>query len=94
MSKSNRLREDEMQITGMLHGAKLLQFAGFPTSEVLGPDASEEEIRALIDDAFRAALGSAAQLKAQDYSWEETGRRFADTLDAMGEVPSLGNQMV
>jgi succinyl-CoA synthetase beta subunit len=49
MSKSNRLREDEMQITGMLHGAKLLQFAGFPTSEVLGPDASEEEIRALID---------------------------------------------
>ena len=31
-----------MQITGMLHGAKLLQFAGFPTSEVLGPDASEE----------------------------------------------------
>jgi len=38
-----------MQITGMLHGAKLLQFAGFPTSEVLGPDASEEEIRALID---------------------------------------------
>jgi succinyl-CoA synthetase beta subunit len=38
-----------MQITGMLHGAKLLQFAGFPTSEVLGPDSSEEEIRALID---------------------------------------------
>lgn len=38
-----------MQITGMLHGAKLLQFAGFPTSEVLGSDASEEEIRALID---------------------------------------------
>src|SRR6478609_6731618 len=38
-----------MQITGMLHGAKLLQFAGFPTSEILGPDASEEEIRALID---------------------------------------------
>ena len=50
--------------------------------------------RLLIDDAFRAALGSAAQLKAQDYSWEETGRRFADTLEAMGEVPSLGNQMV
>lgn len=50
--------------------------------------------RLLIDDDFRAALGSAAQLKAQDYSWEETGRRFADTLEAMGEVPSLGNQMV
>ena len=50
--------------------------------------------RLLIDDAFRETLGSAAPLKAQDYSWEETGRRFADTLEAMGEVPSLGNQMV
>src|SRR5206468_11813104 len=37
-----------MQVTGMLYGSKLLQFAGFPTSEVLGPDASEEEIKALI----------------------------------------------
>ena len=34
-----------MQVTGMLHGAKLLQFAGFPTSEVLGPAASEGEIK-------------------------------------------------
>jgi succinyl-CoA synthetase beta subunit len=38
-----------MQVTGMLYGAKLLQFVGFPASEVLGPDASEEEIKALID---------------------------------------------
>ncbi len=38
-----------MQVTGMLYGAKLLQFAGFPTSDVLGPDASEEEIKALIE---------------------------------------------
>jgi hypothetical protein len=38
-----------MQVTGMLYGAKLLQFAGFPTSEVLGSDASEEEIKALIE---------------------------------------------
>jgi len=38
-----------MQVTGMLYGAKLLQFAGFPTPEVLGPDASEEDIKALID---------------------------------------------
>src|ERR671927_341869 len=41
--------EDEMQVTGMLHGAKLLQFAGFPTAEVLGPDAGEAEIKALIE---------------------------------------------
>ncbi|WP_455280884.1 ATP citrate lyase citrate-binding domain-containing protein [Cupriavidus necator] len=38
-----------MQITGMLHGSRLLEFAGFPTTEVLGPGASEEEIKALID---------------------------------------------
>jgi succinyl-CoA synthetase beta subunit len=33
----------------MLHGAKLLQFAGFGTAEILGPDAGEEEIKALIE---------------------------------------------
>ncbi|HTS21027.1 MAG TPA: ATP citrate lyase citrate-binding domain-containing protein [Casimicrobiaceae bacterium] len=38
-----------MQVTGMLYGAKMLQFVGFPTAEVLGPDASEEDIKALID---------------------------------------------
>jgi succinyl-CoA synthetase beta subunit len=32
----------------MLHGARLLQFVGFPTSEVLGPGASEGEINALL----------------------------------------------
>jgi succinyl-CoA synthetase beta subunit len=37
-----------MQVTGMLHGAKLLQFVGFPTSEILGPNATEVEIEALI----------------------------------------------
>ncbi|HEV7800160.1 MAG TPA: ATP citrate lyase citrate-binding domain-containing protein [Burkholderiales bacterium] len=37
-----------MQVTGMLHGSKLLKFAGFAASEVLGPDASEEQIKALI----------------------------------------------
>src|ERR1700675_5173954 len=38
-----------MQVTGMLYRSKLLQFVGFPTAEVLGPSASEEEIKALID---------------------------------------------
>src|ERR1700719_4038403 len=37
-----------MQLSGMLQGARLLQFVGFPTSEVLGPDASEEQIKDLI----------------------------------------------
>jgi succinyl-CoA synthetase beta subunit len=37
-----------MQVTGMLHGARLLQFVGFPTPEVLGPGASESEIRAML----------------------------------------------
>jgi succinyl-CoA synthetase beta subunit len=38
-----------MQITGMLHGARLLEFVGFPATEVLGPGASEEQIKTLID---------------------------------------------
>ena len=38
-----------MQITGMLHGARLLEFAGFPATEVLGPAASEEEIKGMIE---------------------------------------------
>lgn len=38
-----------MQVTGLMYGAKMLKFVGFPTTVVLGPDASEEEIKALID---------------------------------------------
>lgn len=38
-----------MQITGMLSGSKLLRYVGFPAAEVLGPEASTDEIKALID---------------------------------------------
>lgn len=38
-----------MQITGMLWGAKLLNYVDFPTSEVLGPEANSEQIKDLID---------------------------------------------
>jgi succinyl-CoA synthetase beta subunit len=38
-----------VQITGMLWGAKLLNYVGFPTSEVLGPEATSEQIKDLID---------------------------------------------
>ncbi len=38
-----------MQLTGMLHGSKLLEFVDFPAAKVLGPEASEDEISALID---------------------------------------------
>src|SRR3984893_8675538 len=38
-----------MQVTGMLYGSRMLQFVGFPAAEVLGPDASEDEIKALIE---------------------------------------------
>jgi succinyl-CoA synthetase beta subunit len=38
-----------MQLTGMLHGSKLLRFVDFPAAEVLGPEASEDEIKALIE---------------------------------------------
>lgn len=37
-----------MQITGMSYGARLLDFVGFPAAEVLGPAASEDEIKDLI----------------------------------------------
>jgi succinyl-CoA synthetase beta subunit len=33
----------------MLHGAKLLQLAGFPVPEILGPDASEDQIKAMLE---------------------------------------------
>src|SRR5271165_6804653 len=38
-----------MQITGMLYGARLLDYVDFPSAEILGPDATEDEIQALID---------------------------------------------
>ena len=38
-----------MNITGMLYGAPLLKHVDFPTSEVLGPGATEDEIQDLID---------------------------------------------
>ena len=38
-----------MQLNGLLHGARLLGHVDFPTSEVLGPDASEDQIQDLIE---------------------------------------------
>ena len=38
-----------MQVTGMLYGSRLLRYVDFPASEVLGPDASEDEIQGLIN---------------------------------------------
>ena len=38
-----------MQVSGMLWGAKLLNYVDFPTSEVLGPEATREQIKDLID---------------------------------------------
>lgn len=37
-----------MLVTGMLHGSRLLRHVGFPTPEILGPDASEADIQAMI----------------------------------------------
>ena len=36
-------------VPGTLYGTQLLKHVDFPTSEVLGPDADEDEIKALID---------------------------------------------
>ena len=38
-----------MQITGMLYGARLLEYVEFPAAEILGPGATEDEIQGLID---------------------------------------------
>ncbi len=38
-----------MQITGMLWGAKLLDYVDYPTSEVLGPEATGAQVKDLID---------------------------------------------
>jgi succinyl-CoA synthetase beta subunit len=38
-----------MNLTGMLYGSRLLQHVDFPASEILGPGATEDEIRSLID---------------------------------------------
>jgi succinyl-CoA synthetase beta subunit len=39
-----------MQLTGMLYGSKLLDLVGFPHAKVLGPAASDKEIRSLIEE--------------------------------------------
>ncbi|MBF0308832.1 MAG: carboxylate--amine ligase [Magnetococcales bacterium] len=38
-----------MRITGMNWGAKLLKYVNFPTAEILGPEATPEQIQAMID---------------------------------------------
>src|SRR5262252_4307433 len=38
-----------MNLTGMLYGSRLLAHVDFPTSEVLGPGASEDQIQDLIN---------------------------------------------
>jgi succinyl-CoA synthetase beta subunit len=54
-----------MQLTGLLHGSPLLKHVDFPTAEVLGPDAGEDQIQDLIrrhgqvfiKPLFRGAIG-------------------------------------
>ncbi len=38
-----------MQLTGLLWGSKLLNYVDFPSAEILGPEASVDEIKALIE---------------------------------------------
>lgn len=38
-----------MEVTGMLYGSRMLRLVEFPSSEVIGPGASEDEIRSLIE---------------------------------------------
>src|SRR6478736_2897609 len=51
-----------MNITGMLYGAPLLAHVEFPTSEVLGPGATEDEIQGLIASDLKTALAEKERL--------------------------------
>ena len=66
-----------MQITGMLHGAKLLQFAGFATAEVLGADASEEEIREGLEGNLCRCTGYENIIKAVQMAQSHMNRQPA-----------------
>lgn len=54
-----------MQLNGMLFGAKLLNHVGFPASDVLGSDATEDQIQSLVErhglifvkPVFRGGIG-------------------------------------
>ncbi len=54
-----------MQLTGMLYGQELLKIVDFPTPEILGPEATDDEIQSLIDrygtifikPVFRGGIG-------------------------------------
>ncbi|MCP4393691.1 MAG: carboxylate--amine ligase [Alphaproteobacteria bacterium] len=45
-----------MQITGMLYGSKLLKLVDYPAAEILGPDASNDEIKNLINKCGRVFI--------------------------------------
>jgi hypothetical protein len=58
-----------MEVTGMLYGARLLQLVEFPTAEVLGSSATENEIRALID-----RHGWHSSSRSSKAAWERRAR--------------------
>ena len=69
-----------MQITGMLHGSTLLKFVGYPAAEVLGPGATEDEIKSLI-----SRHGSVFGLQLPGFA-PTTGRALAPALDERVEL--------
>jgi succinyl-CoA synthetase beta subunit len=54
-----------MQLSGLLYGSKLLRFVNFPVPDVLGPDATEPEIKLMLErhgmvfikPVFKGAIG-------------------------------------
>ena len=58
-----------MQVTGMLHGARPLRFAGFPTAEVLG------------DPGHDMDLDASAARAAAEYASYKSGQKSAGGLD-------------
>ena len=79
-----------MEVSGLLYGARLLQFAGYPTAELLGPDAGEQDIEAVIQKhgsvfvkpVFKGGVGKKGKAgligRACDQSkWRDLRRRGA-----------------
>lgn len=65
-----------MQINGLLYGAKLLRHVGFPTSELLGPDATEDQIQALIHDCG-ATVRAMKRTAARTIGWWQAAAMLA-----------------
>ena len=75
-----------MQLSGLLHGAKLLRFVNFPVPDVLGPDASEAEIKAHDRPARHGVRQADLQRCDRQEGQGRTGRQGQGSEDGAGRA--------